>query len=78
MSYISHSISNLVYEIYENKETSIYIVLHPIFHSDIWNSIMYQFDLEMNQSNFFFLIRLEIHKGWYISSLTKEKNYIYI
>lgn len=43
-----------------------------LVYTKIFNSLGIPNFVNINQSDFFF-IRLEIHKEWYISSLTKEK-----
>jgi hypothetical protein len=43
-----------------------------LVYTIIFNSLGIPNFVNINQSDFFF-IRLEIHKEWYISSLTKEK-----
>lgn len=46
-----------------------------LVYTIIFNSLGIPNFVNINQSDFFF-IRLEIHKEWYISSLTKEKKKI--
>ena len=48
-----------------------------LVYTIIFNSLGIPNFVNINQSDFFF-IRLEIHKEWYISSLTKEKKIISI